>query len=32
MSQHGDTTLELVTVNTNPYNPYVIMPVPENGK
>lgn len=30
--KHGDTTLELVTVNTNTYNPYVIMPVPENVK
>ena len=30
--RHGDTTLELMTVNTNTYNPYVIMPVPENIK
>jgi hypothetical protein len=30
--RHGDTTLELMTVNTNTYNPYVIMPVPENVK
>jgi hypothetical protein len=30
--KHGDTTLELMTVNTNTYNPYVIMPVPENVK
>jgi len=30
--KHGDTTLELVTTNTNTYNPYVIMPVPENVK
>jgi hypothetical protein len=30
--KHGDTTLELMTVNTNTYNPYVIMPVPENAK
>jgi len=28
----GDTTLELTTTNTNTYNPYVIMPVPENIK
>ena len=26
----GDTTLELTTKNTNTYNPYVIMPVPES--
>ena len=30
--KHGDTTFELMTVNTNTYNPYVIMPVPENVK
>jgi hypothetical protein len=30
--KQGDTTLELMTVNTNTYNPYVIMPVPENVK
>jgi hypothetical protein len=30
--KHGDTTLELMTINTNTYNPYVIMPVPENVK
>jgi hypothetical protein len=30
--KHGDTTLELMTLNTNTYNPYVIMPVPENVK
>ena len=30
--KQGDTTLELVTVNTNTYNPYVVMPVPENVK
>jgi hypothetical protein len=30
--KHGDTTFELMTVNTNTYNPYVIMPVPENAK
>jgi hypothetical protein len=30
--KRGDTTLELMTVNTNTYNPYVIMPVPENVK
>jgi len=28
--KHGDTTLDLTTTNTNTYNPYVIMPVPEN--
>jgi hypothetical protein len=28
--QSGATTLELVVTNTNTYNPYVIMPVPEN--
>ena len=28
--KQGDTTLELTTVNTNTYNPYVIMPVPEH--
>jgi fructose-1,6-bisphosphatase II len=26
----GDTTLELTTINTNTYNPYVVMPVPAN--
>ena len=26
----GDTTLTLTTINTNTYNPYVVMPVPEN--
>jgi hypothetical protein len=30
--KHEDTALGLVTVNTNTYNPYVIMPVPENVK
>lgn len=30
--KHGDTALELMTVNTNTYNPYVIMPVPDNVK
>ncbi|MBI2185683.1 MAG: hypothetical protein HYU37_01010 [Acidobacteria bacterium] len=30
--KHGATTLELTTVNTNTYNPYVVMPVPENVK
>ena len=30
--KQGDTTLELVTTNTNTYNPYVVMPVPENVK
>ncbi len=28
----GDQTLELTTKNTNTYNPYVVMPVPENVK
>ena len=28
--KQGDATLELMTVNTNTYNPYVIMPVPGN--
>jgi hypothetical protein len=28
----GDTTLDLTTVNTNTYNPYVVMPVPANIK
>ena len=27
---YGDTTIVLTTTNTNTYNPYVIMPVPEN--
>ena len=26
----GDTTIELTTKNTNTYNPYVVMPVPEH--
>ena len=26
----GDTILTLTTINTNTYNPYVVMPVPEN--
>jgi len=30
--KHGDVTLELMTVNTNTYNPYVVMPVPDNVK
>jgi hypothetical protein len=30
--KHGDTAVELMTVNTNTYNPYVVMPVPENIK
>jgi hypothetical protein len=30
--KQGDMSLELMTVNTNTYNPYVIMPVPENMK
>jgi hypothetical protein len=28
--KQGDATLELMTVNTNTYNPYVVMPVPDN--
>jgi hypothetical protein len=28
--KQGDTTLELQTTNTNTYNPYVVMPVPED--
>jgi hypothetical protein len=28
--KQGDTTLELMTTQTNTYNPYVVMPVPEN--
>jgi hypothetical protein len=28
--KQGDTTLELQTTNTNTYNPYVVMPVPDN--
>ena len=28
--KQGDTTLELMTTNTNTYNPYVVMPVPDN--
>jgi len=28
--KQGDMSLELMTVNTNTYNPYVIMPVPDN--
>jgi hypothetical protein len=28
----GETTLELTTTNTNTYNPYVVMPVPEITK
>jgi len=28
----GDTALELMTVNTNTYNPYVVMPVPDGVK
>ncbi|MBI4886835.1 MAG: hypothetical protein HY824_07060 [Acidobacteria bacterium] len=28
--RQGDTTLELTTTNTNTYNPYVVMPVPES--
>ena len=30
--KQGDMTLELTTTNTNTYNPYVVMPVPENVK
>jgi hypothetical protein len=30
--KHGDMALELMTVNTNTYNPYVVMPVPDNVK
>lgn len=30
--KHGDTTLDLMMINTNTYNPYVVMPVPENAK
>jgi hypothetical protein len=30
--KQGDTSLELTTANTNTYNPYVIMPVPDNVK
>jgi len=30
MRKHGDMALELMTVNTNTYNPYVVMPVPDN--
>ena len=30
--KHGDTAVELMTVNTNTYNPYVVMPVPDNVK
>lgn len=29
---HGDMALELMTVNTNTYNPYVVMPVPDSIK
>lgn len=28
--KQGDATLELMTTNTNTYNPYVVMPVPDN--
>ena len=28
--KQSDTTLELMTTNTNTYNPYVVMPVPDN--
>ncbi len=30
--KQGDMSLELMTVNTNTYNPYVIMPVPDTVK
>jgi hypothetical protein len=30
--KQGDMTLELSTTNTNTYNPYVVMPVPETVK
>ena len=30
--KQGDTTVELSTTNTNTYNPYVVMPVPQNIK
>ena len=30
--KYGDQMLELTTKNTNTYNPYVVMPVPENVK
>ena len=30
--KQGDTTWDLMMVNTNTYNPYVIMPVPDNAK
>jgi hypothetical protein len=30
--KYGDQTLELTTKNTNTYNPYVVMPIPENVK
>jgi len=30
--KQGDTTFELMTINTNTYNPYVVMPVPDNVK
>ena len=30
--KQGDTTWDLMMVNTNTYNPYVIMPVPDNVK
>ena len=29
VQKSGDTTLELTVKNTNTYNPYVVMPVPE---
>ena len=28
--KQGDMTLELITTNTNTYNPYVVVPVPDN--
>lgn len=30
--KQGDMAFELMTVNTNTYNPYVVMPVPDNVK
>ena len=30
VTQNGQTSLDLTLVHTNTYNPYVIMPVPEN--
>jgi hypothetical protein len=30
--KQGDTTWDLMMVNTNTYNPYVVMPVPDTVK